>query len=275
MADLKEFVLQRQKDFDHLAPASFNRMMATVRGFLQHLAKIKLIDDLHWIHQLGRRKLGSRLPHIITVDEAISILRIFDGDKEKNSPPNQTLAAPNLVEQAVPGQTNAPQALVSQALFLCLYGAGLRVSEACQLKWTEIESEKKILKVIGKGSKQRLVSAPQILFHKLAELKKTNAYKAPSDWVFPNSTSPLKPMNTRTAYTIIRKLGQIAGLLSPLHPHSLRHSFASHLLISGADLRVLQDLLGHSSLASTQRYTHLDLDKLAQVMEACHPMGTK
>ena len=84
-----------------------------------------------------------------------------------------------------------------------------------------------------------------------------------------------KAIDTRTAYEIVRQSGARAGLLKPLHPHALRHSFATHLLSNGTDLRILQELLGHESLTATQKYLHLSLDKLARTMEANHPLGDK
>ncbi|MNT36365.1 Tyrosine recombinase XerD [compost metagenome] len=82
-------------------------------------------------------------------------------------------------------------------------------------------------------------------------------------------------LNPRTAYEIIRQSGLRAGLLQPLHPHALRHSFATHLLSSGANLRTLQELLGHESLQATEKYTHLGIDQLARTMENIHPLGSK
>jgi integrase/recombinase XerC/integrase/recombinase XerD len=82
-----------------------------------------------------------------------------------------------------------------------------------------------------------------------------------------------KPMDTRTGYEIIRQCGARAGLLKPLNPHALRHSFATHMLSSGTNLRVLQELLGHESLTATQKYLHLSMDSLARTMEKNHPLG--
>ena len=82
-----------------------------------------------------------------------------------------------------------------------------------------------------------------------------------------------QPLNPRTAYNIVKEWGQKAGLNKPLHPHALRHSFATHLLSDGSDLRSLQKLLGHSSLSSTEQYTHLSLSQLANTLEGHHPLG--
>ena len=83
------------------------------------------------------------------------------------------------------------------------------------------------------------------------------------------------PLNTRTAYNYIKNIGQEAQLHQPIHPHALRHSFATHLLNDGADLRIIQELLGHSSLAATERYTHVSMDQLSRTMENCHPLAKK
>jgi integrase/recombinase XerC/integrase/recombinase XerD len=109
----------------------------------------------------------------------------------------------------------------------------------------------------------RLVTLPELVWKSLRTLSVTGAY------VFGGEA----PLNPRVAYSIVQAAGKKAQLLKPLHPHALRHSFATHLLTSGADLRVLQELLGHKSLLATQKYTHLSLDHLARSMEKHHPLS--
>ncbi len=138
------------------------------------------------------------------------------------------------------------------------------MSEACQLKWTNVDLEKKILRILGKGQKERLVALPDLT---ITELKRTNQSEI---YVWGS-----KELNQRTAYSMIRTLGAKANLLRPLHPHALRHSFATHLLSSGANLRTLQELLGHQSLSATEKYTHLSVDQLARTMEKSHPLGNQ
>ncbi|MFN8945266.1 MAG: tyrosine-type recombinase/integrase, partial [Pseudobdellovibrionaceae bacterium] len=147
-------------------------------------------------------------------------------------------------------------------LFYLLYGCGLRVSEACQMKWSDLNFSSKTITVLGKGNKQRLITAPKIVFELLGKLKKPKSVFLFGD----------PPMDRRKAYELVRKSGIQAGLMKPLHPHALRHSFATHLLTSGADLRVLQELLGHSSMSATEKYTHLSTDHLANTLATKHPL---
>ena len=154
-----------------------------------------------------------------------------------------------------------PEDWKTRTLLMLLYGGGLRVSEACNLMWKNISESQ--VRVLGKGGKERLVVLPANIATSLSRLTRENNY------VFGER------MNPRKAYELIRQLGARAGLSRPLHPHTLRHSYATHLLVSGADLRSLQELLGHSSLNSTQRYLHLSLDHIAEALEKHHPMSKK
>jgi integrase/recombinase XerC/integrase/recombinase XerD len=160
------------------------------------------------------------------------------------------------------------QNLRDKALFLVLYGAGLRVSEACHLKWTDVKFSSRSLRVMGKGSKERLVILPSLAMEILQKLRKISANNFV--FVFSGGTEAL---NSRVAYEWVRARGAKAQLMKPLHPHALRHSFATHLLTSGANLRTLQELLGHESLQATEKYTHLGVDHLARTLETHHPLN--
>jgi site-specific recombinase XerD len=154
----------------------------------------------------------------------------------------------------------APKSATEEILFLLLYGCGLRVSEACSLKTNQFRQGQRTLRVLGKGNKERLVVCPKLLINHLKEIK--------TEFIFGEA-----PLHPRTAYEMIRQLGIRAGITKKLHPHALRHSFASHLLTSGANLRVLQELLGHESLQATEKYVHLNLDQLARALNRHHPLG--
>lgn len=228
--------------FNRWAPlslASRNRKAATLKSFFGYLFDQKLISsDLSL--QITCPKVPRKLPHFISVDEVISVLKAFE-----------------------PSDKNVEK---EKLLFLLLYGGGLRVSEACNLKWKDILSNG-AFRVIGKGQKERIIVAPEIVRNHLKNWRKINSN---TEYVFGN-----QPLNTRTAYDIIRRSGKKAGLIQQLHPHALRHSFATHMLSSGANLRTLQELLGHESLRATEKYTHLGIDQLARTMEALHPLGSK
>ncbi|WP_347357751.1 tyrosine-type recombinase/integrase [Bdellovibrio sp.] len=221
-----------------LSLASRNRKAATLKSFFSWAFEESLTEkDLSL--QITCPKVPKKLPHFVSVDEALAVLKSFD------------------TEDKVP--------LREKVLFLLLYGGGLRVSEACNLKWNEVHLSQKILRVTGKGSKERVVALPSLTVEVLTKWKKESSF---DEYVLGE-----KALNSRTAYEMVRQSGVRAGLLKPLHPHALRHSFATHLLSSGANLRTLQELLGHESLQATEKYTHLGIDQLARTMENLHPLG--
>lgn len=227
-----------QSKWRRLSFATRNRKIATLKSFLGFLCEEKLISkDLR--HQLHAPKVPRRLPHYISVDEVISVL----GWIEKESTEEQS--------QAV-------------LLFQLLYGCGMRISEACNLGFNDINISARTIRVTGKGDKDRLVAAPDRVMKKIVSLASREKFI----W-------GEKPLDPRAGYELIRRLGVSAGLLKPLHPHALRHSFATHLLSSGANLRTLQELLGHASLTATEKYTHLTIDQLARTLERCHPLSKK
>lgn len=222
---------EAQTGWGALSPASRNRKAASLKSFFHFLFAQKLISRplAELIHAA---RVPRKLPHYISVDEAVATLKTAVG-KER-------------------------------LLFLLLYGGGLRISEACELKWKNVNLEQKTLLILGKGGKERLVALPTLTAQELA----LSIRESDSIW-------GAAPLNVRTAYDLIRNLGAKTGLLRPLHPHALRHSFATHLLASGANLRTLQELLGHQSLQATERYVHLDIDQLARTMDKHHPLAKK
>lgn len=220
----------------HLSLASRNRKAATLKSFFSWAFDEGLTEkDLSL--QITCPKVPKKLPHFLSVDEVLSVLKSFD----EKTPPREKI------------------------LFLLLYGGGLRISEACSLQWKDVLLEQKVLRVKGKGSQERLIALPDMSVKALKAWKKEASF---NDFVFGEAA-----LNTRTAYEMVRQSGVRAGLLKPLHPHALRHSFATHLLSSGANLRTLQELLGHKSLQATEKYTHLGIDQLARTMEGIHPLG--
>lgn len=226
-----------------LSAASRNRKIATAKSFFNWCYQSKKISE-DVSHHLHCPKVPRKIPHFISVDEILSVLGSFEEDKQ----------------------------LESQVLFLLLYGCGLRVSEACQLKWQDIQTSSRRLLIKGKGNKERLAAAPAITIQYLEKLKAEQKKNSLQECAFVFGE---KALDTRTAYAWIKSQGQKAGLLNPLHPHALRHSFATHILSSGANLRTLQELLGHESLAATEKYTHLSIDQLARTMDQKHPLGRK
>ena len=219
-----------------LANSSRNRKLAVARSFIKWLADQDYIDE-DFRHIFKSPKVSSRIPSFLSVDEIFSILEMFKKEEK------------------------TVHTMRDKALFFLLYGGGLRVSEACHLKNKDVDWASRTIKIKGKGSKERLVSLPKKAFAYLEALNKDQTY------LF----GP-KALSERKAYDIIKSIGQKAGLLKPLHPHALRHSFATHMLIGGSNLRVLQELLGHKTLIATQKYTHLDLAHLSKTLEMYHPL---
>ena len=256
------------RSWANLSPASRNRKGAVVKAFLKWMFAKGWIDkDLQTLVRLP--SLPQKLPVYLSVDEALCLV--------------QTVQKAFLAKKGWEHQRDL-------ILILLLYGGGLRVSEACQLTWKQVDWNKKVLRIKGKGGKQRLVALPDRVLKALKGIPKSaRAKKDKPVLSYPLSKASLKTTSKtkikshlkhhnlnqlaeRKAYDIVKHWGQKAGLAKPLSPHVLRHSFATHLLSSGSDLRTLQELLGHSSLVSTQKYTHLHISHLAKLLEKNHPL---
>lgn len=244
--DLNESTLlslsnKSMSNWSKLSFASRNRKIATLKSFFSWLFEEKLTEsDLS--HRLFCPKVPKKIPHFLSVDEVISILDYF-----KNK------------------QTITREDTYQKTLFFLLYGSGLRISEACNIKWKDVDLINKKVLIMGKGGKERYAVLPNLSVQHLQKIIRENKK---SIYVYGEA-----PLDTRTGYRYIRSLGISAGLINPLHPHALRHSFATHMLSSGTNLRVLQSLLGHDSLQATEKYTHLSIDHLANIVEKTHPLS--
>ncbi len=242
--DLLALARKAQSQWSPLTNNSRNRKTATLKSFFGWLYDSKFIEkplaDL-----LVGPKVPKKIPDFISVDEVLSVISYFENYKDSD-------------------QKTKLQNLKELALFLLLYGAGLRISEACTLKWSAVNLQSRSVRIKGKGDKERIVILPQFCSQKITTLKE----QLPAVYIFGEA-----PLNSRTGYEWIRQIGKKCHLLHSLHPHSLRHSFATHMLASGANLRTLQKLLGHESLQATEKYTHLNVDQLARTMESKHPLS--
>lgn len=224
-----------------LSPASRNRKIATLKSFFNWLYAERIIDK-NYAGQLVCPKVPKKIPHFISVDEVISVLQFLN-------------------------QSQNEEAQNQKTLFNLLYGGGLRISEACNLRWKDVRLDERKILILGKGQKERLIVIPEACNEVLKAQKARNKN---SEYVFGD-----QPLNSRKGYDYIRSLGRKVGLMNPLHPHSLRHSFATHMLASGTNLRTLQTMLGHESLQATEKYTHLNIDTLARIVEVRHPLSKK
>lgn len=239
---LMELIKDGLRRWSHLSPASRNRKTASIRSYLNYLYTEKIIH-LDLAQQLPCPKVPFKIPHFISVDETLAVLE-----------------AVKTIEES--------KRSISKNLFLLLYGSGLRISEACSLSWSQINFYNKTALILGKGNQERLVVLPHFVINSLKNHQKEQSQEE----LFVFGPTPLNP---RKGYQIIKNLGVAAGLLKPLNPHALRHSFATHLLSSGTDLRILQNLLGHQSLKATEKYTHLSMDHLARMIDGHHPLSKK
>ena len=235
-----------------LDPASQARILSTARAFFRWLFETQRIQS-NPASGLRNPKLPQRLPAFLTEEESRSLLTL-------------------------PEPRDFPSARLSCLLEL-LYASGLRVSELTGLDLQDLLMEQRTLRVMGKGQKERLVpfhaGAAAILGVYLAHRNAFLAAKGlpPSEALFLNQRGGrLTPTSVRT---FLAQALEHASLRAKVSPHALRHSFATHLLSRGMDLRAIQELLGHASLSTTQRYTHLDLEQLARTYEGAHPRAKK
>jgi integrase/recombinase XerC len=177
---------------------------------------------------------------------------------------------------AAPGGREGPLAVRDAALLELLYATGLRVSELVSLDWRDLDLDGRVLRVLGKGGKERMVpfgrQAVSALRRWIDEWDgvRAQAEKGPAEEpVWLNYRG--ERLSVRSVRRVVDRAVEDAALAAGVHPHTLRHTFATHLLEVGADLRSIQELLGHASLSTTQRYTHLDVDRLLTVYRQSHP----
>jgi site-specific recombinase XerD len=150
-----------------------------------------------------------------------------------------------------------------KALLMTLYGAGLRISEALELKPADIDSQRMLIHVrSGKGNKDRMVKLSTQLLAALRQSWRSRPANDPGIWLFPQVTDPNRPMESGTAERIVSRAARRAGITKRVSPHTLRHSYATHLLDAGVDLRTIQLLLGHTNLKTTSLYMHVSQAKL-------------
>jgi integrase/recombinase XerC len=177
-------------------------------------------------------------------------------------------------------RAKAAVAARDRALLELLYGGGLRVSEATNLDVSHVSLGERIVRVMGKGRKERLVpigsKAEQALRAWLAvraELAHPKTMKIDAQALFVSTRG--RRLGPRAAQLLVRRYGIVAAGLPDLHPHALRHTCATHLLDGGADLRAIQEMLGHASLSTTQRYTHVSVAHLLAVYDKAHPLAKR
>jgi len=231
-----------------LSPASIRRAVSAIRtyfGFL--LGEGRVTEDPS--DRLESPRRGQVLPDTLSVQEVEALL-----------------AAPNLQQ---------PLAWRDRALLELAYGAGLRVSELCGLGLTDLLLSENLVRIFGKGGKERLVpigrsviGAASVYLHQMRPVLDKGKSK---NRVLLNARG--EPLSRVGAWGVVRRATQRAGITKRVTPHTLRHSFATHLLEGGADLRAVQEMLGHADLSTTQIYTHVDREYLRSEHKKFHPRG--
>jgi integrase/recombinase XerC len=226
-----------------LSPTSLQRRLSACRSFYRWLLKHGRIAASPAL-SVKAPKAKRKLPQVLDPDEAKALVEV---------------------------PTDVPLGLRDRALLELFYSSGLRLSELCALRWRDLQLENGLVTVLGKGRKERSVPVGS---HARAALAAWRAEQKPAIEapVFPGRNGALTP---RAVQLRLRQLAQRQGLFKRVHPHLLRHSFASHVLESSGDLRGVQELLGHADIATTQIYTHLDFQHLARVYDAAHPRAKR
>lgn len=225
------------------------RILSGIRGFYRYLAIEGKISE-NPASLLESPRSGTMLPDVLSLKEIDSIVSAIDLSKPE-------------------GQRN-------KAIIETLYGCGLRVSELTNLRLTDIHFKQEYISVTGKGDKQRLVplnqdTIKQIRFY----LQDRNRLKTITDRniLFLNRRG--RRLTRNMIYTIVRDLSNAAGIKKHVSPHTFRHSFATHLVQAGADLRAVQEMLGHESILTTEVYTHIDRNYLQETISLYHPRNRK
>jgi site-specific recombinase XerD len=238
------------------------RKVSAIRSFCRYLQREQLIHE-DPSKQVRGPKLSRRLPPCLEKEELASLFKATEA----------------LGADGVP-DPNGPR---DRAILETLYATGMRVSELCSARIKDLDLAAMELRVVGKGSRERVVllnnSACQWLSAYLnrrvnssevvSDSRPLYSYLKPEEPLFVSRQST--PLSTRSVHRIVLKYARQAGIDKVITPHTLRHTFATHLLEGGADLRVVQDLLGHSSISTTQIYTHVSMERLRRIYISTHP----
>ena len=240
--DIRAFVASEHRR--GLSPKSLQRRLSACRSLYRWLLKQGRVAASP-VEGVRAPKAPRKLPQVLDVDEAMQLVEV---------------------------DTDAPLGLRDRALLELFYSSGLRLSEVCALKWRDLDFGEGLVTVLGKGSKQRIVPFGS---HARNALQAWRADSGGKDdgFVFPGRGG--MRISGRTIQLRMKRLAMQQGVFKRIHPHLLRHSFASHVLESSGDLRGVQELLGHADIATTQIYTHLDFQHLAKVYDAAHPRAKR
>ena len=242
--DLKAYVQSINKS---MSAKSVSRNISTLKSFYKFLMIEKYVNKSP-LTNVVNPKVKKELPKVLSEEEVIKLLDF---------------------------QINDNYGYRNKAMLELMYSSGLRVSELINLKMTDVDLELELVRIFGKGSKERIIPLgayaslalkEYITYYRGSLLKKKN-----SDYLFLSSRGD--KMTRQAFFKILKKIAKEQGIKTEFSPHTLRHSFATHLLKHGADLRSIQELLGHSDVSSTQIYTHISNEKLKENYKEAHPHG--
>jgi integrase/recombinase XerC len=234
--------------------STMKKKVSAIRSFFKFLLKRRLIDQ-NPASGLRSPKIAKSLPRFLTVDQAFRVM---------GAPPKEEKRAKPLMVR-------------DQAMLETLYGTGVRVGELAGMNVDHCDFSESSVRVLGKGGKERIVplgkSSVEALQLYLPARRSLLVRAKEGDpdalWLSCNG----KRLSVRQVQNIVRRHGTLGAGRGDLHPHAMRHTCATHLLDAGADLRSIQELLGHSSLSTTQRYTHVSVDRLMEVYDGAHPLA--
>jgi integrase/recombinase XerD len=222
------------------------RLIAGIRNFYKFL-RLEHVIDVDPTSLIESPRIGRALPDVLTVEEIDAMIEALPADK--------------------------PETPRNHAIIETLYGSGLRVSELCALKIQQVWLDEGYMIITGKGDKQRVVPISPVsadLIREYIELRNAGPIKKEgADILFLNRRGA--PLTRVMVFYVIRDAATLAGINKKVSPHTLRHSFATHLLEGGANLRMIQEMLGHESIATTEIYLHLDRTRLRDELMAHHP----
>ena len=242
---------------DNLSRAGIRLRFSALRSFYKFLVRRGLAVSVP-IKNIQLPKLEKRLPRFLTKEQMIELLEAPIREYHSR-------------KQAEPDLSPAPF-LRDRAIMETIYSAGLRISELCGLTVRDISEEQGILRVLGKGKKERLAPIGKPALRAIEAYWSSLPVELPLDApAFVTKTDPISSIQPRAVQLLMKTYLMRASLDPELTPHKLRHSYATHLLDSGADLRSVQELLGHANLVTTQVYTHVSTERLKKAYLAAHP----
>lgn len=245
-ADIRRWI--HSLDEEEYAPASLARKLSALRVFAKFCVREKFIEK-DFTAMLSAPKLIRTLPNTLSIEEV-----------------DRFLSAPSLF---------TPQGVRDRAIFELMYSSGLRVSEMCDLLLTSLHLENGFVRVFGKGSKERVVP----IGSKASEAIRNYLTNGRPHLVKPKTGSELfisqwgRAISRKTIWHLVKTYAAKVGIEKPIKPHLLRHSFATHLLSGGADLRAIQEMLGHADIGTTQIYTQVDRQAMHNEYRKHHPLG--